>query len=102
MAWFSKCNGRSHSTHSNTGFVTKLKHRVIVVPGADDVTVALQGFEDQLQRRFAQVEAVAMPGSGQDVQDVDTFLCICRHRRKQLSTHRYVATNTKLIYTLNW
>lgn len=55
----------------------------MVVTGADDVTAALQRFEDQLQSCFAHVEAVSLPGCRQDVQDVATLLCVYRHRREK-------------------
>lgn len=67
--------------HTHTQYVRDLKGSVMAVAGADDVTVALQRFEDQLQRSFAHVEAVALPDRRQDVQDVATLLRICGHRR---------------------
>ena len=64
-----------------------LKRSVMALAGADDVTVALQRLEDELQNCFAHIEAVALPDSRQDVQDVASFLRNCRHRTgKQLST----------------
>lgn len=105
MAWFTKKHiERSHfgaispTTHDicgNTWFlsplVLHLKHSVMAIARADDVTVALQWLEDQLQRRLAHVEAVALPDCRQDVQDVATLLRIWAHRRKRqqrLKTHR--------------
>lgn len=68
--------------------VLELECSVMVIAGADDFTVALQWFEDLLQRRLAHVEAVAMPDRRQDVQDVATFIHIYGHRR----THKHIET----------
>lgn len=59
-----------------------LKHGVMVIAGADDVTVALQRLEDQFQCSFADVGAVTLPDGRQDVQDVATLLRICTCGRK--------------------
>lgn len=55
----------------------------MVFTHADDVTVALQRLEDQLQCRFAHVKAVALPDCGQDVQDVATFLSVCKQKNSK-------------------
>lgn len=60
-----------------------LKHSVMVIAGANDVTVALQRLEDQLQRRLSHIEAVALPDRREDVQDVAALLRICTHGRTQ-------------------
>lgn len=65
-----------------------LKRGVMVFAGADDVAVALQGLEDQLQGGLAHVQAVALSDRGQDVQDVAALLCIYEHRRKHPSARR--------------
>lgn len=57
----------------------------MVFAHADDVTATLQRLEDQLQCRFAHVKAVTLPDCGQDVQDMATFLCICKHRNLKRS-----------------
>lgn len=90
----------SHFTAIRT--VMGLKHSVMVVTSADDVTAALQRFEDQLQSCFAHVEAVPLPDRGQDVQDVATLLCVYGHRRKEkkkLSAPEYsnVTTQAKVM-----
>lgn len=69
----------------------------MAVAGADDVAVALQGVEDELQRGFAHVEAVALPDCRQDVQDVATLLSIYEHGRKQPSARRHVAVSKKIM-----
>lgn len=61
----------------------------MVLTHADDVTATLQRLEDQLQCRFANVEAVTLPDCGQDVQDMATFVCVYRHgnlKRNTLAT----------------
>lgn len=70
----------------------------MVVAGADDVTAALQWFEDQLQRCFGNVEALPLPHRRQNVQDVAAFLCICRHMGKWLSAHRQEVKRTPYSY----
>lgn len=59
-----------------------LKRREVAVAGADDVAVALQHLQDQIQSRPGHVEAVALPDRRQDVQDVATLLCICGAQRR--------------------
>ena len=67
-----------------------LKHSVMVIAGANDVTVALQRLEDQLQRRLAHVEAVALPDRREDVQDVAALLRVCTHGRADTTaTHKH-------------
>lgn len=54
---------------------------VVAVAGADDVTVALERLEDELQSGAAHVEAVPLPDCRQDVQDVAALLHVCRRRK---------------------
>lgn len=60
---------------------------VMTVAGADNVTITLQSFEDQLQGCLAHVATVPLSHTGQDVQDVATLFRIWQHERKTINTY---------------